>query len=62
MTGALVHVTGTAGACTITPSQPGDANYLPADETPGQTFNIVTIAPTQDLYAVGGSTTLAGRT
>lgn len=61
VTGNLVHVTGVAGSCTITPSQPGDANYLPADETPGQTFAIVSIPPTADLYVTTGSTTLAGQ-
>jgi hypothetical protein len=40
--GATVHLTG-GGACTITASQPGDANHNPAAEV-NQSFNIATAA------------------
>lgn len=54
--GNLVHLTGVAGSCAITASQPGDANYNPATDVT-QTFAVVAVSGI-DLYAVSGSTTL----
>lgn len=50
------------GNCTITASQAGSANYLPAPNV-SQSFTITaasTTPSTFDLYATAGSTTLAG--
>lgn len=64
VTGTLVHLTN-SGSCTITASQAGNTNYLPAPDVQ-QSF---TIAPSSgggggsasfDLYAVTGSTNLPG--
>ncbi|MEZ4714093.1 MAG: multicopper oxidase domain-containing protein [Caldilineaceae bacterium] len=56
VTGALVHLTGAVGSCTITASQAGDANYTAATNVQ-QSFTIAAFAGV-DLYAVSGSTTL----
>ncbi len=57
ISGASVHLTGAAGSCTITASQTGNTNYNAAPNVP-QTFTV--IAPTHEIYAVTGSTTLDG--
>ncbi|MEZ4660461.1 MAG: multicopper oxidase family protein [Caldilineaceae bacterium] len=56
VTGALVHLTGAVGSCTITASQAGDANYTAAANVQ-QSFTIAAFAGV-DLYAVSGTTTL----
>ena len=57
---ALVTL-GAAGSCTITASQAGDSAFTAA--TPVQrTFSILATDAGIDLYAVGGSTTIAGQT
>ena len=55
--GDLVHLTGAAGSCTITASQAGDANWNAATDVL-QDFDVISVTPTADLYAVTGSTTL----
>ena len=55
-----MHLTGIAGSCTITASQPGDANYNAATDV-AQSFDVILVVPTAELYAVSGTTTLAGQ-
>ncbi len=57
MTGVTVHLTSVAGSCTITASQLGDGNWNAAADVV-QAFDV--IAPTDEIWAVTGSTTLAG--
>jgi hypothetical protein len=60
VTGAVVHLTGIAGSCTITASQAGDANWSAATDVV-QSFTVEFVVPTAELYAVSGTTTLAGQ-
>lgn len=57
VTGNLIQLTGTAGSCTITASQTGDANYNPAADV-SRTFSIFDMTGVIDLYAVSGTATL----
>ena len=57
---ALVTLTG-AGSCSITASQAGGSGFDPAADVM-RTFSILAADSGIDLYAVGGSTTIAGQT
>jgi hypothetical protein len=58
--GGRGHLTGTPGTCTITASQAGDVNWNAAAPVI-QSFDVAFVTPTAELWAVSGSTTVAGQ-